>query len=1314
MLTAEFTQLEYFKPYTVKTDMVYELTNQPETERLSETRVAELELKKIELKDVDSVALYKVENGEYRRQMFLDAVPGTLTPYVVKIKSDLQKEVELPVSKVEDSGEGYYNVTVSTPELVQAEGAHYKQDYTFKVAKATQATDGVYTSFRALLEAMRANPAGTYTLGADMTADEVPTTESSRAYFEGEFTGTLRGEHNGTAYAIHNLKKPLFNSLVGATVERLDLKDVSIKLPDAGYGAVAGTANNATLSDISVKGALEGTRNLGGLIYSATNTTIQNVNFEGRLVTTQKNKTASEVGGIVGRMEGGTLSKALVNATISVTNNVGNHRTGAIAGHVTSGRVEQSIATGEIINQTTGGQVGGLIGSLWSNGSADQLVTAVKVTNGNMIYGDGGHKRARITNAMYVDNVATGNRDQWSTQAITPEQANSKVTEYAITATLANSGGLDKENIYSVDYTALPNAITERKQAYENIAKLMPFYNKELIIRYGNKVATTDKLATTALVDIVPMNNHEVVTNVYAEKNTVNRIMLHFADGTIEYRSVQFKEDFRNTRIAEYTLSGTELLYTPEEFLSDYSNVVDSVLPTLNAVNYDSDEVRRILDIQVLDPSIPVAEGRKLAYLYLQDSFEEVKQNLPTLLRELFSMDKAINTESRAADEVLIKRIKDDPIRFMLGLSYLNRWYNIPVNNVNTKELTMFKHDFFGNQSASAVDTIFALGQSGYNGLEASQNVETFANVLASVKGKDDVFSYLESYRKLFAPNWTNNEWLKNTTKAYIVETKSTIPEAAAKQDAAVGAVNNSHSLGVYEKITARDWLHRNMLLPLLTLKSENMYIISNLNTISMGGYESYITPERMIETEEKERVRELVNRAATWQQAHSDYWYRILPPEHREKLFRSVLNYDGFSYKESNVSTRWRRLDDPSASIQEFFGPVGKWYNNNGAGAYANGHSTHFVANRILQQYGHSLYTHEMVHNSDGSTYFYGYGRRTGVGAEVYALGLLQNPAHLDDARFGINTSFIADENSTTRMHAANPMERYHSMADVDHYVKGMLDITYVLDYFEAESVLKQSADFKQKWLQIIENYYITDERQGIETHAGNKMRRLTLEEAAGLNNLEALIRNNTLSRRNYDYTEPLRRNDYYEVEFFSPIYASLSNDKGAPGDLMMRRMAFELWAAKGYEAGFLPYVSNQYAKEAYDANERTYSAYLGEYVGRVTDKRVFDNIFKGQYQDWTAFKLAMFNERIAKIAKLKPVTIEYDVVNPDSKATVTISSAEDIRRLMEEAIVQDAKNIDETSRNTRRSAVHRLKLRLYNAYLRTTNDFRSSIFNP
>ena len=88
------------------------------------------------------------------------------------------------------------------------------------------------------------------------------------------------------------------------------------------------------------------------------------------------------------------------------------------------------------------------------------------------------------------------------------------------------------------------------------------------------------------------------------------------------------------------------------------------------------------------------------------------------------------------------------------------------------------------------------------------------------------------------------------------------------------------------------------------------------------------------------------------------------------------------------------------------------------------------------------------------------------------------------------------------------------------------------------------------------------------------------------------------------------------------------------------------------------------------------------------------------------------MFNERIAKQDRLKPITIQYELGDAKSTKEVTITSAEQMQRMIDEAVARDITNIDRTTSHTPASWVHLLKQKIYNAYLRTTDDFRESIY--
>ena len=78
-----------------------------------------------------------------------------------------------------------------------------------------------------------------------------------------------------------------------------------------------------------------------------------------------------------------------------------------------------------------------------------------------------------------------------------------------------------------------------------------------------------------------------------------------------------------------------------------------------------------------------------------------------------------------------------------------------------------------------------------------------------------------------------------------------------------------------------------------------------------------------------------------------------------------------------------------------------------------------------------------------------------------------------------------------------------------------------------------------------------------------------MTDAEVSKLTSLDALIDNNIINRRAYRDKSDYTRNGYHLISMFSPIYAALSNPKGAPGDIMFRKTAYELLAEKGYKMG-------------------------------------------------------------------------------------------------------------------------------------------------
>ena len=1297
--------LDYYTPYTLKTRLTYNLGENDEQSTETSTQAFQLDYKKIEIKDIDSVELYGKENDRYRRYLSLSEAPTDTAKYFVKIKSDRFKEMYIPVKSITENTDGTYKVTAAVDQLVEEGAEGYKEDYTFNLPKSKAEQPGVYTSFKQLVTAMQSNLAGVYKLAADMTADEVGLPENQTSYITGEFTGTLVGAEGSKAYAIYDLKKPLFDTLKNATVKDLDLKNTQVDSKE-NAAAVAKTANNATISNVAVEGKVSGRKSVAGLVVDATNTRIENSSFSGKLVANHADNNANYAGGIVGKLTGGNakVDKSKVDAVISTAARNNNQTAGGIVGKLENGAlVTRSVTTGKILNGQGYPRVGGIVGSTYPRGRVDNVVSNMNVGDGYATTGDQ-FGSADVKNA--ITSVENKKQDNF-VRKVTKAEADAKIASYGITVTLDDTGQDLKANSKEVDYTTLSQAQVERKVAYNNIEKLMPFYNKELVIHYGNKVATTDKLYTTELLDVVPMNGNEVVTDINNKKNSINRVMLHYKDNTVEYLDVTFKENFANSQVVEYSVAEKGYIFTPEAFVSDYTAITNNVLSELQNVTFSSEATKKVLG---------AADDAALDNLYLDREFEEVKTNIAEHLRKVLAMDKSINTTGDGVVEYVSEKIKNNKEAFMLGLTYMNRWYNINYDSLNTKDLSVYKFDFNGNNEASTLDTIIALGNSGLENLRGPNTTGLYASTLAPLKGEDSVFDFVEAYRKLFLPNKTNNEWFKGNTKAYIVEAKSDIEEVREKQVSPTA--DKKYSIGVYDRISAPSWGYKSMILPLLTMKEESLYAISTLSTLAFGSYERYrdrgadgaiLSGEAL-----RQYVRGKVDQSAKWQRDHYDIWYKVLAPEFKERLYRAVPVTDAFEVKDTNGRGYWATLSDKNIdSIYSFFGPAGKYHTPRpNAGAYATGVEAYFVSDRLLDQYGTSVYSHEMVHNSDGRVYFEGNERREGLGAELYALGLLQSADSVDKEAIVLNTVFKGDKDSRTRLHTYDPTARFTSEEEIQHYLHGMYDVLYTLDAMEANAVLTQSDAVKKQWFRKIENYYVHDDKYNKDTHAGNKVRPLTDEEVARLTTLNSLIENDIINRRAYRDESQFGRNGYYTISMFSPIYAGLSNSNGAPGDVMFRKTAFELYAEKGYHKGFLPYVSNQYAADALAEGSKTYSSWYKRDVALVTDDLVLKKVFDNHYPNWVEFKKDMFNQRISKQNNLKAITIQYELGKPNSTTEVTISSAKEMQALIDAAVAHDVKNLTRATENVPSSWVHLLKQKIYNAYLRMTDDFRESIY--
>lgn len=1282
--------------------------------------------KKLELRNVSDIELYSQTNGTYRQHVSLDGIPENTDTYFVKVKSSAFKDVYIPVASITEekrNGQSVYKITAKAEKLQQELENKYVDNFTFYLDKKAKEENTNFTSFSNLVKAINQNPSGTYHLAASLNANEVELGPDERSYIKDTFTGRLIGEKDGKNYAIYNLKKPLFENLSGATVEKLSLKNVAISGKND-IGSLANEATNGTkIKQVHVDGVLAGERGVGGLLAKADQSSIAESSFKGRIVNTYETTDAYNIGGLVGHLTGKNASIAKSKATVTISSNTNrsDQTVGGLAGLVDQdAHIQNSYAEGDINNVKHFGKVAGVAGYLWDRTSGEEkhageltnVLSDVNVTNGNAITGyhytgmkvanTFSSKANRVFNVtLEKDEVVSKESFEERGTMLDASQIVSKKAEIN-PLTLPTVEPLSTSGKKDSDFSKIAHYQANRALVYKNIEKLLPFYNKSTIVKYGNLVKENSLLYQKELLSAVMMKDDQVITDIVSNKQTANKLLLHYNDHSSEKFDLKYQTDFAN--LAEYNLGNTGLLYTPNQFLYDRDSIVKEVLPELQKLDYQSDAIRKTLGIS---PEV------KLTELYLEDQFSKTKQNLGDSLKKLLSADAGLASDNSVTRGYLVDKIKNNKEALLLGLTYLERWYNFNYGQVNVKDLVMYHPDFFGKGNTSPLDTLIELGKSGFNNLLSKNNVDTYGISLASQHGATDLFSTLEHYRKVFLPNTSNNDWFKSQTKAYIVEEKSTIEEVKTKQ----GLAGTKYSIGVYDRITSATWKYRNMVLPLLTLPERSVFVISTMSSLGFGAYDRYRSSDHKAGKALNDFVEENARETAKRQRDHYDYWYRILDEQSREKLYRTILLYDAYKFGDDTTSgkaTAEAKFDSSNPAMKNFFGPVGNKVVHNQHGAYATGDGVYYMSYRMLDKDGAITYTHEMTHDSDQDIYLGGYGRRNGLGPEFFAKGLLQAPDQPSDATITINSILKHSKSDSTegsRLQVLDPTERFQNAADLQNYVHNMFDLIYMMEYLEGQSIVnKLSVYQKMAALRKIENKYVKDPADGNEVYATNVVKELTEAEARNLNSFESLIDHNILSAREYQSGD-YERNGYYTIKLFAPIYSALSSEKGTPGDLMGRRIAYELLAAKGFKDGMVPYISNQYEEDAKQQGQ-TINLY-GKERGLVTDELVLKKVFDGKYKTWAEFKTAMYQERVDQFGNLKQVTFKDPTKPWPSYGTKTINNVDELQALMDQAVLKDAEGSRWSNYDPEiDSAVHKLKRAIFKAYLDQTNDFRSSIF--
>ena len=1290
-LHATLDKLKYYQGYTLSTTMVYDRGEGEETEKLEDKQI-QLDLKKVEIKNIKETSLMSVDDaGNETDKSLLSDKPTDISPLYLRVTTHDNKVTRLAVSSVEEvvvDGKTLYKVVAKAPDLVQRRSDDtLSEEYVHYFEKQKAHEGDVYYSFNDLVTAMKANPSGTFKLGADLNAANVPT--PSKQYVPGKFSGTLTSV-DGKQYTIHNMARQLFDNVEGGTVKNINLGNVNINMPwIENISALSRVIKNTTVENVKVTGSILGKDGIAGIVNKGdVGGLLKNVAFVGKL-TGVGNK-GWDIGGIAGELWRGNIKHAYVDADIVADR----ARIGGLVARTDNGSdpngidkyasVRNAVTKGSI-NVKTPVDVGGFISKNWTWGRVADTVSMMKVKNGEEFYGsrdleveDGYYTRNWIERNYVVKDVSEGSHSFNGSRSnrikeISLEEANKKIESFGITADKFEIAPLveDKLNLAkpkSDTYKEIQDYKADRELAYRNIEKLQPFYNKEWIINQGNKIPEGSKLLTTEVLSVTGMKDGQFVTDL----SDVDKIMIHYADGTKEEKAVSPKATSNVEQVKEYGITDLgDVVYTPNMVVKDRTQLLSDIKAKLDTITLESPEVRAITG--------------NVGALYLEESFAEVKGNLDKLVKALVENEDHQLNGDEAAIKALLKKVEDNKAKIMMALTYLNRYYGIEYGELNIKNIMMFKPDFYG-KTPSVIDRLIRIGSQEKN-LKGDRTQDAYREIIAGDTGKGDLRNFLDYNMRLFTNDTDLNDWFIHSAKnVYVVEPETTNPDFKNKRHRVFDGLNNN--------------MHARMILPLLNLKKAHIFMISTYNTMAYSSFEKYGKNTEA----EREAFKERINYVAKAQQTYLDFWSRLALPNVRDRLLKSqnmvpTPVWDNQAYAGIKDANRRGYGSDGKVAtpIRELFGPTDRWHQinwNMGAMAkvYANPYEDEqvfFMVTNMLEDFGISAFTHETTHVNDRMAYLGGHRHRQGTDLEAYAQGMLQTPDKStyngEYGALGINMAYHRP-NDGDQWYNPDP-DKLQTREQIDHYMKNYNDALMMLDHLEADAVLPQLKGNTSRWFKKMDRQY----RSGNSGHQFDKIRELREDEKkVAISTIDDLVNNNLMTKHGAPGDGTYNPTDfssaYVNMNMMTGIYGG-NTSQGAPGAASFKHNTFRMWGYFGYENGFVGYASSKYQGAADKENNKL----LG-------DDFIIKKVSNGRFTNLEDWKKEYFKEVKAKGEK------GFTAIEIDGKQ---ITNYAELKALFDKAVEADLAGSGTTK-------TVELKSKVFKALLKNTDGFSGQLFNP
>ena len=747
-----------------------------------------------------------------------------------------------------------------------------------------------------------------------------------------------------------------------------------------------------------------------------------------------------------------------------------------------------------------------------------------------------------------VQSQATAEMEEAATEA---EQAAENETKPEETIAAVAARNLEERAVKD-SLADVPGYQEERKQIYENLQILMPFYNPEQIIKDGNQVKSSHTLNHQQILAVYPMDErgNRVVSLTEDGAAKIRKIRIQFADADIT--PVIYNVSYINTRsnIATYTVSQLPIHYNFNKYVVNTETPqFQKLLSAGKGYDFDND----------IETRVAQRDSDSVISVYRRNFTDTVKAEMEQVLISLaannpqypLNIDNSI-AEAMVEDTFLTNEYLKD---FLYAYNYVDRWYDFEIGGVNLRDVVMFDNSILHTNKNTRGMAMEITKNSSSGGRQGNSTPTFYANRIASYTGISSISAFVEYFMSAYAGYEDVNDWIIDNFQGVIVEARANNPKIDSR----------------LWRILKYNTVHQNqqLILPTLSYKtSKNLYLASFPTSLVYGNLEIYSGYQNTEAWRESKR-REIAVQLNHYKNIYDNFV--DVAENGADSVNRSKFLIVDSSYNKNRSQDVFTEYYKPLQTL---------WGMNSGAVAiiFGNPNYDYIYYNSSSFIGDLTVLNHEMGHVTDMWIWMENKGKRPGRNGEDYSNGYA-NQASLDyNMNFMMEYSRDSDKVSNLTPDRINTPEEFQS------YYKEVFDTIYTLDYLQGLAYLQLTPE-QQSRITAQHHYGTMGNHQGWnnanstwDIPSADKLESMNLETLDDLWDNQLTIRPGhrfDLSSQNNVGVNNLGAYNLDKLSFSSWYVPYV--DGGTPNAQTFRRNGYELAGMYGYSNGLVQYLSGR-----------------------------------------------------------------------------------------------------------------------------------------